>query len=139
MNNQSKTSEIGSVLSFPTIKGGNYADPLTQASRKEESGGAKGMFMQNFKSAKNFMGGFLSNMKNKLKLNKEGEQEQGKLEEFSTPGLLPSGTNSGIVPITSLADCVQRLDTLYYKYQAMFSETDAKEFNAISRFLETQK
>ena len=86
-----------------------------------------------FKNAMNSMGGFFSNMKQKI----EQKMEKKPSGVSSNTGeIIPInyGNNDG-GEIKSLKDCSQRIDAIFEKYKSYFSVQDINEYKAICQYL----
>ena len=86
-----------------------------------------------FKNAMNSMGGFFSNMKQKIEQKME-KKPSGVSSNTGEIMPLNYGNNDG-GEIKSLKDCSQRIDAIFEKYKSYFSVQDINEYKAICQYL----
>ena len=96
-----------------------------------------------FKNAMNSMGGFFSNMKQKI--DQKIAQKQNNNNQLNNIGqIMPQTTTdtsnyNSYIQIQSLRDGAQRLDELFNKYKVCFTGPDAEEYRAIIQYLYNYK
>ena len=117
-------TNFGSMAFMPQ----NYTSPNNNSFNNDETKENKGFF----KNAMNSMGGFFSNMKQKIeqKINNNNNNEGNNLNQYQ---------NNGNIPINSLKDSAQRIDALFNKYREYISGPDANEYKAIVQYLYNYK
>ena len=119
-------SNFGSMAFMPQ----NYGSPNNNNSYNiDETKGNKGFF----KNAMNSMGGFFSNMKQKI------EQKIEKINSNNEGDNLNQYQNNGNIPIKSLKDSAQRIYALFNKYKEYISGPDVNEYKAIVQYLYNYK
>ena len=98
-----------------------------------------------FKNAMNQMGGFFSNMKQKIeqKMEKKSGNNYNNNYNFNYNAGVGEMTspvdNNGVREITSLNDCAQRIDGIFEKYKQYISGQDINEYKAIVQYLYNYK
>ena len=126
MGNMGSMGSMGSMAFMPQAFGmpnNNFNNNM------EENKENKGLF----KNAMSSMGGFFSNMKQKI------EQKFDKKPSNNEGEIMPFSDNNGITPIRSLKESAQRIDALFNKYKDYFSGPDVNEYKAIVQYLYNYK
>ena len=86
-----------------------------------------------FKNAMNSVGGFFSNVKQKIEKKMDKKQQNNNNGGNSLGQIYPM--NMSVSPILSVKDCAQRIETLFNKYGQYFSVDDINEYKAIAQYL----
>ena len=128
---EKKDMNTGNMAFIPQNYGQptNYNYNFNNFNNTEDTKENKGFF----KNAMNSMGGFFSNMKQKI----EQKMEKKPSGVSSNTGeIIPInyGNNDG-GEIKSLKDCSQRIDAIFEKYKSYFSVQDINEYKAICQYL----
>ena len=106
----------------------NYNYNFNNFNNTEDTKENKGFF----KNAMNSMGGFFSNMKQKI----EQKMEKKPSGVSSNSGEIMSlNYNNDVAEIKSLKDCAQRIDAIFEKYKSYISLQDINEYKAICQYL----
>ena len=106
----------------------NYNYNFNNFNNTEDTKENKGFF----KNAMNSMGGFFSNMKQKI----EQKMEKKPSGVSSNSGEIMSlNYNNDVAEIKSLKDCAQRIDAIFEKYKSYISVQDINEYKAICQYL----
>ena len=126
--NNNKEKNIGSMAFMPQ----NYGTPNNNnMTNNDESKENKGFF----KNAMNSMGGFFSNMKQKI----EQKIEKKPSNTVNDENISRESNNNGVAEIKSLKDCAQRIDTIFNKYKFNIAGPDINEYKAIVQYLYNYK
>ena len=123
----------------PNIQNNNYGAnmsffPQNFSQNNEEMKGNKGFF----KNAMSSVGGFFSNVKQKIekKIEKKNEKKISQHNDNSGNYLGEiNPINNNVSNISSIKDCAQRIDNLFNKYGNYFSNEDVNEYKAIVQYL----
>ena len=138
-NSTAQNTFSGNMSFFPE----NYNNNFIQ--NKETTKENKGFFKNAFSS----VGGFFSNMKQKIEKkidqkfgqhnvnNNNNSNNLNMLGEINPIGNVGYMTNMN--QINSLNDCSQRISNLFNKYSSYFSTEDANEYKAIIQYLNNYK
>ena len=128
-NKDSSMGNMGSMGSMAFMPQ-NFGMPNNNFNNNmEENRENKGLF----KNAMSSMGGFFSNMKQKI------EQKFDKKPNSNEGEIMPFSDNNGVTPIRSLKDSAQRIEALFNKYKDHFSGPDVNEYKAIVQYLYNYK
>ena len=118
--------------------GGNMSFfPQNFAQNNEEIKENKGFF----KNAMSSVGGFFSNVKQKIekKIEKKNEKKYSQNNNENALGEIYPINNmndmNNMGPISSIKDCSQRIENLFNKYGSYFSNEDVNEYKAIVQYL----
>ena len=125
---EKKDMNTGNMAFIPQ----NYGQPTNynyNFNNTEDTKENKGFF----KNAMNSMGGFFSNMKQKIEQKME-KKPSGVSSNTGEIMPLNYGNNDG-GEIKSLKDCSQRIDAIFEKYKSYFSVQDINEYKAICQYL----
>ena len=88
-----------------------------------------------FKNAMNSMGGFFSNMKQKI----EQKMDKKQNNPPNSGEIIPLSNNNDVNEIKSLQDCAQRIDSIFEKYKGYIAGPDVNEYKAIVQYLYNYK
>ena len=133
-NNNRNNNNKGSMAFIPQ----NYGIQNNNNFNNDESKENKGFF----KNAMNSMGGFLSNMKQKIEQKIEQTMDR-RPSNVGNGEIIPFENNNnnsyGVPEIKSLKDSAQRIEAIFSKYQSSISGQDIDEFKAIVQYLYNYK
>ena len=127
---EKKDMNTGNMAFIPQNYGQptNYNYNFNNFNNTEDTKENKGFF----KNAMNSMGGFFSNMKQKI----EQKMEKKSSGVSSNSGEIMSlNYNNDVAEIKSLKDCAQRIDAIFEKYKSYISVQDINEYKAICQYL----
>ena len=88
-----------------------------------------------FKNAMNSMGGFFSNMKQRI----EQKMDKKQNNPPNSGEIIPLSNNNDVNEIKSLQDCAQRIDSIFEKYKGYIAGPDVNEYKAIVQYLYNYK
>ena len=125
LNNNASKEKVQNPLGTMSFLPQNYGQNV------EDVSGKKGFF----KNAMSSVGGFFSNVKQKIekKMDKKQHNNNGNMVGEIYPMNVNMSMN--VTPITSVKDCAQRIETLFNKYGHYFSVDDINEYKAIAQYL----
>jgi hypothetical protein len=133
-NNNRNNNNKGSMAFIPQ----NYGMQNNNNFNNDESKENKGFF----KNAMNSMGGFLSNMKQKIEQKIEQTMDR-RPSNVGNGEIIPFENNNnnsyGVPEIKSLKDSAQRIEAIFSKYQSSIAGQDIDEFKAIVKYLYNYK
>ena len=129
-NDNKNAMNMGSMAFMPQT----YGFPNNNFNNDNESKDNKGFF----KNAMNSMGGFFSNMKQKIEQKMEKKPSNNINNNNGGEILNPIG-NNGVEEIKSLKDSAQRIDAIFEKYKQYMAGPDINEYKAIIQYLYNYK
>ena len=129
-NDNKNAMNMGSMAFMPQT----YGFPNNNFNNDNESKDNKGFF----KNAMNSMGGFFSNMKQKIEQKMEKKPSNNINNDNGGEILNPIG-NNGVEEIKSLKDSAQRIDAIFEKYKQYMAGPDINEYKAIIQYLYNYK
>ena len=129
-NDNKNAMNMGSMAFMPQT----YGFPNNNFNNDNESKDNKGFF----KNAMNSMGGFFSNMKQKIEQKMEKKPSNNINNNNGGEILNPIG-NNGVEEIKSLKDSAQRIDAIFEKYKQYMAGPDINEYKAIVQYLYNYK
>ena len=129
-NDNKNTMNMGSMAFMPQ----SYGFPNNNFNNDNESKENKGFF----KNAMNSMGGFFSNMKQKIEQKMEKKPSNNINNNNGGEILNPIGNNE-VEEIKSLKDSAQRIDAIFEKYKQYMAGPDINEYKAIVQYLYNYK
>ena len=92
-----------------------------------------------FKNAMGSMGGLFSSIKDKLNLKGNSNNPGDNKGQINNLYFMNNTPVQGVVPITSLSNCSERLNDLYHKYHSMMNSNEDKELLDIIQYLNNYK
>ena len=130
-NDNKNTMNMGSMAFMPQT----YGFPNNNFNNDNESKDNKGFF----KNAMNSMGGFFSNMKQKIEQKMEKKPSNNINNNNNGGEILNPIGNNGVEEIKSLKDSAQRIDAIFEKYKQYMAGPDINEYKAIIQYLYNYK
>ena len=130
-NDNKNTMNMGSMAFMPQ----SYGFPNNNFNNDNESKENKGFF----KNAMNSMGGFFSNMKQKIEQKMEKKPSNNINNNNNGGEILNPIGNNGVEEIKSLKDSAQRIDAIFEKYKQYMAGPDINEYKAIVQYLYNYK
>ena len=130
-NDNKNTMNMGSMAFMPQ----SYGFPNNNFNNDNESKENKGFF----KNAMNSMGGFFSNMKQKIEQKMEKKPSNNINNNNNGGEILNPIGNNGVEEIKSLKDSAQRIDAIFEKYKQYMAGPDINEYKAIIQYLYNYK
>ena len=92
-----------------------------------------------FKNAMGSMGGLLSSFKDKFNFKGSSNNPGDNKGQINNLYFMNNTPVQGVVPITSLSNCSERLNDLYHKYHSMMNSNEDKELLDIIQYLNNYK
>ena len=92
-----------------------------------------------FKNAMGSMGGLLSSFKDKFNFKGNANNPGDNKGQINNLYFMNNTPVQGVVPITSLSNCSERLNDLYHKYHSMMNSNEDKELLDIIQYLNNYK
>jgi TBC1 domain family protein 5 len=130
-NDNKNAMNMGSMAFMPQT----YGFPNNNFNNDNESKENKGFF----KNAMNSMGGFFSNMKQKIEQKMEKKPSNNINNNNNGGEILNPIGNNGVEEIKSLKDSAQRIDAIFEKYKQYMAGPDINEYKAIIQYLYNYK
>ena len=130
-NDNKNAMNMGSMAFMPQT----YGFPNNNFNNDNESKDNKGFF----KNAMNSMGGFFSNMKQKIEQKMEKKPSNNINNNNNGGEILNPIGNNGVEEIKSLKDSAQRIDAIFEKYKQYMAGPDINEYKAIIQYLYNYK